>query len=320
MSESAPTTTPPAVVSSLWPRLQPWLQLVRLPNVFTAFADICLGALAAGALPARWAPFLLLLLASGCLYAGGMVWNDFFDYAQDYKERPFRPLPAGKVSRSAAALFGAALLLLGIVFAGLAGWQRSYSPALPAVVALVIVGCIFLYDFALKHTALGPLGMGACRYWNVVLGLCAADQWGGMWGWHLAWIVGIYITGVTWFARTEARQSKQASLTGAAFTMLAALVIALPLPAWFDADDAQPRGWLLFPYLLVAFGFALGLPLYHAIREPSPEKVQRAVKRCIMGLVVLDAILALGLAGPPGLLILLLLVPALYLGKWIYST
>lgn len=313
------TSAPPSMPHFL-ERLKPYAQLVRLPNVFTSFADICLGALASGALPERWLPFALLLLASGCLYSGGMVWNDFFDYAQDYKERPFRPLPSGKIPRSTAALFGAILLFLGVVFAGLAGWQRAYSPALPGVVAVVLVGCIFLYDFALKHTAIGPLGMGACRFWNVVLGLCAADQWVGMWGWHLAWVVGIYIVGVTWFARTEARLSKQASLTGAAFTMLAALVIALPLPVWFEPDSVAARGRLLFPYLLVGFGFLIGLPLWHAIRDPSPAKVQKAVKRCIIGLVVLDAILALALAGPAGLLILLLLLPALYLGKWIYST
>ena len=49
-------------------------------------------------------------------------------------------------------------------------------------------------------------------------------------------------------------------------------------------------------------------------------RVQAAVKRAIMGLIVLDAVLATALAGTVGLVILLLLVPALYLGRWIYST
>jgi 4-hydroxybenzoate polyprenyltransferase len=48
--------------------------------------------------------------------------------------------------------------------------------------------------------------------------------------------------------------------------------------------------------------------------------VQSAVKRSIMGLVLLDAILATAVVGAWGLLILLLLVPALTLGRWIYST
>src|SRR5262245_18132845 len=142
-----------------------------------------------------------------------MVWNDFFDYEQDYRERPFRTLPSGKISRSTAAVLGILLLILGVGFAGLAG-------ALPIVLAGCLVACILLYDGWLKRTAAGPVAMGACRFFNVMLGLSAAENWRGGFGLHLAFVVGLYIVGVTWFARTEARRSKQSSLTGAAFLML----------------------------------------------------------------------------------------------------
>ena len=33
----------------------------------------------AGAAAEHWLSFGLLLLASGCLYSAGMVWNDYFD-------------------------------------------------------------------------------------------------------------------------------------------------------------------------------------------------------------------------------------------------
>src|SRR2546423_729181 len=98
-----------------------YAQLVRLPNVFTALADICLGAAATGALFERWPVFALLLPASAFLYCGGMVWNDVFDVEQDRRERPFRPLPSGRITRRLAALLGAALLILGVCFAFLAG-------------------------------------------------------------------------------------------------------------------------------------------------------------------------------------------------------
>src|SRR5947208_3246789 len=98
-------------------RLRPYAQLIRLPNVFTALADIALAALAARALPEHALTFLLLCLASACLYCGGMVWNDYFDVEQDRRERPFRPIPSGRVSRNAAALLGGALLVGGVVFA-----------------------------------------------------------------------------------------------------------------------------------------------------------------------------------------------------------
>src|SRR5262245_60146409 len=100
--------------------LRTYAQLLRLPNVFTAFADILLGALVTGALTARPAAVGLLLLASGCLYCGGMVWNDYFDLEQDKRERPFRPLPSGKVTPAQAAVLGAALLTAGVLLAVLA--------------------------------------------------------------------------------------------------------------------------------------------------------------------------------------------------------
>jgi 4-hydroxybenzoate polyprenyltransferase len=310
--------TPPPAPSLPFARWKPYAQLVRLPNVFTAFADICLGALAAGALPDRWLAFGLLLLASGCLYSAGMAWNDYFDFEQDYRERPFRPLPSGKISRRTAALLGTALLAAGVLFAALAGLVNDPYNFLPLVFALILVACILFYDAWLKRTPLGPVAMGSCRFFNVLLGLSAAGVGIDRWGWHLALVVGIYIVGLTWFARTEARMSKQGSLIGAAFVMLVGLVLALPVPAWFAAGRSSAL--LLYPYLLVGLGFLLGIPLWQAIAHPAPEPVQKAVKRAIMGLVLLDTVLALGVAGWAGLVILALLVPALYLGKWVYST
>src|SRR5262249_11279861 len=106
-------------------RLRTYAQLIRLPNVFTAIADIALGALVARALPERWLPFSLLAFTSAFLYGAGMVWNDFFDIEQDRKERPFRPIPSGRISRETAALFGAALLAGGLLFALIAAWALS---------------------------------------------------------------------------------------------------------------------------------------------------------------------------------------------------
>jgi 4-hydroxybenzoate polyprenyltransferase len=79
-------------------------------------------------------------------------------------------------------------------------------------------------------------------------------------------------------------------------------------------------GTFLFPYLLVLFGFLVGRPIVRAISSRGPRDVQKAVKRCILGLVGLDALLATTFVGLPGLLIVLLLPPALVIGKWVYST
>jgi 4-hydroxybenzoate polyprenyltransferase len=98
--------------------------------------------------------------------------------------------------------------------------------------------------------------------------------------------------------------------------MLAGLLIAIPVPTWVPVGGSS----LLFPYLLVGLGFWVGIPLWQAIEQPGPARVQAAVKRSIFGLVLLDATLATALAGSVGLLIVLLVLPALVLGKWLYST
>jgi hypothetical protein len=296
-----------------------YAQLVRLPNVFTAMADIALGAVVTGALPSRLLPFGLLLLASSCLYSAGMVWNDWFDLEQDRRERPFRPLPSGRVSPTTAALFGTLLMALGVGFAAIAGRVQPetsgwLTPSAGIAVALVVA--ILLYDGWLKRTWAGPLGMGVCRALNVLLGLSVAGGVPWPWGWHLALVVGLYIVGVTWFARTEARESSRQMLAAAAVLMLVSIALGLPLAAQAGGESASP----LFPYLLVGLAFLVGFPAWRAVHDPRPSRVQPAVRRAIFGLVLLDATLATALAGTPGLLIALLILPALFLGRWLYST
>jgi 4-hydroxybenzoate polyprenyltransferase len=300
--------------------MRAYAQLLRLPNVFTAMADIGLAALAAGALPGRWGTFLLVLLGSSCLYCAGMVWNDYFDVAQDLEERPFRPIPSGRVGRRTAAWLGAGLLTAGVVLAALAGVQEDGYREGPLLLAGLLAAAILLYDGWLKRTWAGPLGMGACRFLNVLLGLSALAAEVGAWGIDLALAVGVYIVGVTWFARTEAHFSKRDMLRAAAVVMAAGLLLALPLPML--AADRQPPATTspLFVYLLAAFGFVIGIPVRWAIEQPTPPRVQAAVKSAVLGLVAFDAVLATALAGTGGLVLLAFLPPALYLGRWIYST
>jgi 4-hydroxybenzoate polyprenyltransferase len=305
-------------------RLRPYAQLIRLPNVFTALADIVLAALAAQAvqdqpLLRHLLPFLLLCLASACLYCGGMVWNDFFDVEQDKHERPYRPIPSGRVSRSIAAVFGGLLLAAGLGLAILSAvLHPEGSRAAPVAISLLLVTAILAYDGWLKRTWMGPVAMGTCRSLNVLLGLTVTGEPIERWGWLLALVVGLYIAGVTWFARTEARVSNQTALGGAAGIMLAALLLAIPVPALFPVGSASP----LFPYLIVVLGFLVGIPVGKAIVGPTPRHVQAAVKRSLMGLVILDAVLATAVVGTLGLIILVLLVPILYLGRWrwLYAT
>lgn len=330
-----------------------YAQLVRLPNTFTALADILLGAIATGFLSDRcawlihwfarflpegyaptrdenlasvgaefkqWFVLFCLLMASTLLYWSGMVWNDYFDLDQDRKERPGRPLASGRIALRSALLLAIALMFAGVSFAVLADLLSNEGRWRSTPIALVIVGCIFLYDGVLKATIAGPVFMGLCRFFNIVLGLTILNEMPPFWGWLLALVVGTYIAGVTWFARTEARDSSKTMLISAAIVMLASLLLALGIPALALESAKEIHPSLLFPYLLALFGSYLGIAVLRAIQRPDPTRVQSAILRAILGLILLDAILASAFVGTPGLLLAVLLIPGMILSRWLYST
>ena len=297
--------------------LLPFARLLRLPNVFTALADIGLGLCATAALSPTsvnddfaWKA-ALLVLASGMLYSAGMVWNDYFDLAEDKRDRPFRPLASGRISVRTAVVLGTLLLAGGWACAAVTGRTG-------ALVGLALAGAILAYDARIKRTSAGPVGMALCRFLNVLLGLSLADPAALPLATrlHLALTIGVYIVGVTWFARTEEKRSDPKVLTRAALVMLAAALLALAVATRVPPGTNSP----LFPYLLVVAGFWIGTPVLAAVRKPTPDRVQAGVRRSIFGLVVLDALLASVFVGTWGLLLVLLLPPALLLGKWVYST
>src|SRR5580704_3268752 len=89
---------PVAAVSTTPDRMgqvRAYLQLVRLPAVFTAMADIFLGfSTTHRSLSPAW-EFVGLLGVSTGLYLAGMAFNDVFDRATDARTRPNRPIPSG---------------------------------------------------------------------------------------------------------------------------------------------------------------------------------------------------------------------------------
>jgi 4-hydroxybenzoate polyprenyltransferase len=261
---------------------------------------------------------VLLAIASAMLYCGGMVWNDYFDIEQDRLERRFRPLPSGAIARSTAARLGCVLLVGGWCLALAAGFRDGDIDWTSGIVGGLLVAAILAYDAWMKRTSFGPVAMGGCRFLNVLLGCTVASAAEMPWGLrlHLAAVVGVYIVGVTWFARTEARSSESRTLRRAAVVMAAALVLALPLPLHRAPGTSSP----LFPFLLVTLAFVIGSPVARAWAKPEPGRVQAAVKRAVLGLIALDAVLATAVGGTAGLSLLLLLPPALLLGQWLYST
>lgn len=307
--------------------LLPWLKLARLPAVFTALADICAGYLLTHQ---EWAPladFLCLLLASAALYLSGMVFNDVFDLEQDRRERPQRPIPSGSIGLRPAIIFGSLLMLAGL---GASAFVGKFSLLGAGLLALAILA----YDGILKRTMIGPLSMGLCRFLNVLLGASAgAENLQGVFSMPQLWVaasMGIYVTGVTLFARSEARTSPRSLLVSGLLVLDVGLVLLLlwmlDVPrriGWesrpVGSDDALPM--LLFWGIVT---ISLNRRALGAIYDPVPGSVQPAIGSMLLSIITLDAMIISFRLGPPGLhfalLTLALIVPAVLMRRWISMT
>jgi 4-hydroxybenzoate polyprenyltransferase len=314
------------------PAVLPWLRLTRLPNVFTAVADVAMGYLFVQHEHVDWPLLGCLIAASACLYTAGIVFNDVFDYQIDAQERPFRPIPSGQISLSSAGALAGILLIVGIVL----GWIADVLPRsqgdIPwrsGFVASILGLTILAYDGLVKNTKGGPLVMGACRFLNVLLGMSGGEPNAavgilgfGRGAMHVAMGIGFYIVGVTTFSRGEAGQSRRSMLIAGMFSMVWGVVLlgmsALYQPLHFQSQTyGRQLYWLLLALLMFSVLRRCGV----AVVDPAPQKVQAAVKLAILSLIWLDAATALVVAGPVyGLAIAALLIPALLLGRWVYST
>ena len=146
--------------------MKAWLQLFRLPNLFTVPGDPLAGFLIAtgGRLDLR---ALCAVLASLAIYAAGLAMNDLADFAEDTRDRPKRPLPSGAIPRNTAWFATVNLTLLGLAFSFLAGPQAL-------LMGIGTVLGVVLYNFLTKKIpVIGALNMGVCRGFSLLLGAAA---------------------------------------------------------------------------------------------------------------------------------------------------
>jgi len=321
-----------------------YMQLFRLPNVFTAQADICMGFFFVNGDLRQWPVFACLLAATSLLYTAGMVLNDVFDIEIDRRDRPQRPLPSGQIDLKHARLLGFAMLLLGVAFAFLAGALAPADTPLAwrgGAVAIVLAICVVLYDAVLKQTPLAPLVMGGCRFFNVLLGMSIAPEVLGVEVWRLAGYdaaqllaaggLGVYIAGVTLFARSEAKeQSHRGILIGGITVMMLGFTMLAAFPRFGEFAAGRPLSFQLgdvsnetvWPLMLMLLAFTIVRRAIVAVRKPEPRYVQFAVKHAILSLIVINAAVVLAVSPNSYAAIgtLALLAPTLILGNWVYST
>jgi 4-hydroxybenzoate polyprenyltransferase len=309
-----------------------WLQLMRLPNVFTALADVAMGYLVTHRNLDPPALFALLAVTSCLLYLSGMVLNDVFDADVDAVEQPARPIPSGRIAPRSAAAVGWALWTSGLI----AAWFATFLTGnwRPGAVATFLAISILLYDRVLKRTPVAPLAMGACRTLNVLLGMSLASTYmqtvnGAVLvnrGWRLnEWLIaagmGVYIIGVTIFAGTDAHTSARGRLIAGLVVLLGGMALLAGVPV---LTSYQPplvvieKGWYV---LWVLLAIITGRRCLAAVMTPDSQHVQAAVRHCVQSIIVLDAAVCVGYSSPVwGFAVLALILPTVALTSWLRSS
>jgi len=255
--------------SSFRARATAHLALARLSNAPTVVSNTLAGVALAGAVtPVTLGGTVLLTIAMVLYYTAGMYLNDLFDLEIDRRERPERPLPSGRVTRSEVLGVTVLLFSVGTFCLALVGTA-------PLISGLVLVALIVLYDAWHKTNPLSPVVMASTRmmvYVTAFVTFSSAVTFSFLF-WTL--MLGLYIVGLTYIAKTET-----SSITGywpAALLFLPALVGALVLP------------WSGF-WLPLAFSLWVG---YSVSFVYLTRDVGRAIGQLIAGVSLLDALVIL---------------------------
>lgn len=264
-------------------KLKAYLQLLRIPNIFTSSADVIAGGMIAVSLTGTVmdkTAFFLLILSSCLLYAGGVVLNDSVDASIDAEERPERPIPSGTIRKETATRLAWMLLILGLMSAWLAG-------PVSLVVAAVLVGAIVLYNcYAKKKHIFGSFTMGCCRSLNLCLGLSLFSEQLMSHVW-LAIFPLVHIMGVTSLSQGETKGLARRHIL---LLCMIPWILAIFLVALAVTDSGAFPPFIAFGFIsLYVLGNAFAyIP---AIRHPKPALILRGVKYGILSLILLNAAL-----------------------------
>jgi len=284
-------------------KLRAYLELVRLPNLFTAAADIVAAYFYSHGAWSWTLDATLLVAASICLYAGGVALNDVCDVRRDALERQRRPIPSGRLSRREAGAVASILLGLGVVLAFAAS-------AFSGIVATALVVAIALYDGVLKVTFLAPAMMGLCRALNWLLGASLVPISLDLASTLPVLVIWVYVTSLTLFARREAGKSDVRWLAVAMVGVLAAVLGAAGLVLVLPNRDSG--AWIAAGALMTLLLRRGGI----AMKRPQPEFVQRAVKSFVVSLIFLDAVMVWSALGSgPALFVASFAVPTFLLAR-----
>jgi 4-hydroxybenzoate polyprenyltransferase len=256
------------------PYWQTLLRLGRVSNLPTVWSN-CLAAWLLGG-GGGWMTFLWVLLGASCVYVGGMFLNDAFDVEFDQAHRRERPIPSGQITIVEVWRWGFGWIAAGMVLLVPLGKG-------PALFALLLIGAIVVYNAIHKLIAFAPLLMALCRVLLYLLAASAAvDGVTGLTLW-CALAMGVYITGLSYFAVHESAKR------GVPWWPAALLFCPVLLALLINTGDWRLRGFL--------FSLLAGIWILHCLQRayrPFSPNVGAAISGLLAGIVLIDLLAVAG--------------------------
>jgi 4-hydroxybenzoate polyprenyltransferase len=206
-----------------------------------------------------------------------MYLNDYCDADFDAQFCRQRPIPAGKISRRAVGVVAVIWFAAGI--ACLVPLGR-----LAAVIALLLLAAIVLYDFRHKNVFWAPLVMGGCRF---LLYPLAASIFDG----EIPWVVilwgvtlGLYVAGITYLARGESRPDKPTRWALLLLLFPALVSIIIYVRSYFLLELLTFLTPLIFVAIQLSWMAWLLVPLW----RKTNRSIGRVVSGLLAGIVLVD--------------------------------
>lgn len=286
--------------------LQTALRLGRVSNLPTVATNAMAGmALAGAGIPVG--ALALVIVAGALAYIAGMFLNDAFDAEFDKISQPYRPIPAGQVSRREVFAWGYVMLGISVVLfpvAGLlsgAGWWRA------ALAGLVLAALILAYNRDHKENAFGPVLMGLCRVMVYVAAAFSVVALPLPILWLGAALLMLHVMGLTFVAKREST-----GLIGRTWPFL-----CLAAPVIYGVFAALGAPWVL-PFTIVLIAADLVAIQYVLAQRPQ---FGRAIPLLIAAIPLLDAVLIAGQGHLELALVACVGFPlTLVLQKWVRGT
>ncbi len=267
-----------------------FLQLIRLPAGCSVLSNIFVAHIIATQGDIHPSVLIFTLSASLCLYFGGMVLNDCFDFSEDLRERPERPLPSQQINLKLAWLLGYALILTGCLCAALVNQQVL-------VISVILALLILLYDSNCLSAWPSAIIMGLCRYTNWLMALAVLPL--SMTIILIPLPILFYVIALTRLSQVETSTASLARIYELSIILVISFICVIGLAKLTVFS-------ILFLIILGGYYISLILPL---IKSHTAKQIQHTVGQLVFGLIPLDAAISLVYGYWGVTMIVLLLIP-----------